>query len=260
MARILNTILSAMGIFLLTLLWVAYCTKEQGLSVGLAAIVAVAAGYIVFRAQEQLGRGRKRRRGEAKTVAKLACMLRYGENNAALFCEVLRYFRFAVQVLDGDNIIVQKEGNTGYVALRYLPDTVNREEMARCVVTALRQGCGKLYLFAHKVDSAALKEANDKLPTVHVDDANLYALLVQSSKLPPLQQKPRQAQRLVPKVAFCRKRFGWYFAASLFMLAVSAVSLIKWYTLSWATVSLMLALYSLLNKRYNTPPTAVTLD
>lgn len=261
MAKFLNTLFSSLGVFLLCFLWVVYCTKNGALSFALSAVVAIASAYIVFRGQNALYNRKQAKRAQAKKIYALGETLRFGENNSALLEEMFRYYRFETEKIDFDNFTAQKNGQKSYVAIRFATESASREEIARAVVQAKRNGCDKLYLFAHKADKTLLKEANDRLPTHFADVANLYQLLEQSDRLPELAcPKTIGKTRFAAQIAFNRRRFWWYMGAAMFMLAISALSLVKWYTLAWATVSLFLALYCLLNKRYNTLPTAVTLD
>ena len=261
MAKILNTVLSAVAVFMLTFLWIVYCTKDGTTSFCLAAIAAIAAGYLIYRAQNASDKRKSRKNAQSKKAAALGEYLRYGDNNIALISDMMRYYRFDVISAGTDDLVAEKNGKKCYVALRYAADAVNKEELARCVVAARRAHCCKLYLFAHRAEQSLLKQASAYIETDLVDDANLTELLLQSDKMPQLPSRKTPSEtRFAPKVAFNRKRFGWYFASSLFTAALSVVSYIKWYTLSWATICLILAIYSLVNRRYNVQPTSVTLN
>ena len=261
MAKILNTILCALIIFLLCFVWIVYCLKDNTIALVLSLIVSVASAYLIWRAQTTHANRKKLKLAERKKIAALGQHLRFGKDNSTLFGEMLRYYRFEVTPVDYDNLTVTKNGVKSYVAIRFLRDTLSLDELISAVVAAKRAECNKLYVFANKFDKTALTVADQELHTVSVDIANTYALFEQCDKLPALpQQKPASKPSFVAKYAFNKKRFGWYFASSLFMLVISVISYFPWYTLSWATVNLALALYSLLNKRYNTEPTRVTLD
>ncbi len=261
MAKILNTVLSMIGIFLLCFLWIVYCTKNTLVAAWLSAIVALAAAYLIYRAQSEWSARKNSKRAETKKISALANMLRFGENNAELVGEMMRYYRFDAQNLGQDDLVAHKNGNTYYAALRYAADSASREEVVRAVVAAKRAKACKLFLFAHKADKSVLEWASEEMPVSLVDVANLYALLEQADRLPELTyKKSHPITHFLPKFAFNRRRFGWYAATSLFMLALTMVSFVKWYTLGWATVSMLLGVYCLVNKRYNASPTAVTLD
>ncbi len=261
MAKILNTLLGSLCVFFVCFLWIVYCLKDGASAAGLAAIVAVAAGYLIYNVQSEQNLRKSQKRAAQKRTEALGEYLRFGEDNAALFEKMLSYFRFEVQKEGYDDLIAVKNNVKGYVALRYASDALTKEQLALAVAEAKRKKCDKLYLFAHKADKSLLAQAEKVLPVTFADVANVYALLEQSDKLPQLNtEKPSKKASFAAKYAFSRKRFGLYLATTVFLSAITVISYVKWYTLAWATASLALALYSLLNKRYNAQPTAVTLD
>lgn len=259
MSKILNTLLCALISFLLSFLWIVYCLKETEIAALLAAVVALCCGYLVFRAEKTRNARRSIKRDKAKQIGKLKETLRYGVDNAALFAKMLAYYRFDVSKTDNDNIVAAKNGKTSYVALRFAEETVSQRDIVQAAVQAMRRNCDRLLLFGCKADQTQLTNASKHIEVRFVDVANTYELLEKAEKIPPLVQKSHPMSPILPTM-LSRKRFGWYFASSIFMLAISVVSFFPWYTLAWATVSFALALYSLLNRRYNMPPTLLTLD
>lgn len=261
MSKILNTLFGTLAVFFLCFLWIVYCLKDRTAAFALATVVALCSAYLLYSVQTESEARKNKKKTATQKVAALARTLRYGADNATLFESMMKYYGFEVQRADADSLVAVKSGVKSYVALRYASDASTREQLAKDVVAAKRASCAKLYLFAHKADKTLLDEANEQIPVRFADVANVYALLEQCDKLPRLDKsKPRRTKGFVAQYAFCRKRFGLYLTMTLFMTAISAVSYVKWYTLCWATVSLIAALYALLNKRYNAQPTAVTLD
>ena len=260
MSKVLNCLLCTVIIFLLCFVWIVYCLRDTVLAYTLSGIVALASCYLIWKSLSRLDNGQKLKQAKKKNVASLSEYLRFNENNAELFAQMLRYYRFEVHPVDFDNLTVTKNNITSYVALRFSQDSLSRDELCKTVASAKRSKCSKLYLFTNKMDGALLKSAEKYLHTVSVDIANTYALLENCDKLPVLPKAAQKKSSVIASYAFNRRRFGWYFASSLFMLAVSVIAYFPWYTLSWATVSLALAMYSLLNTRYNTPPTNITLE
>ena len=261
MAKILNCILCSIAIFLLSLTWVYYCLRNSTLALWLALVIALAACYIIWRIQTKWEKGKKIKLAKRKKIAALGEYLRFGENNAELFSEMLRYYRFEVEKVNCDDLIVTKNGITSYVVTRFVQDSLSKEEIVRAVIAARRAKCSKLYVFANKAEKSLVDAANARIHTVTVDVANTYALFEQCDKLPDVKEiKPSKKPLVIAKYAFNRRRFGWYFTASLFLIALSVISFIPWYMLTWATVNFGLALYSLLNRRFNAIPTNVTLD
>lgn len=259
MAKILNTVFCALGVFLVCFLWIVYSLKEVAAAAGLAAVVSAAAGYVVYCVQREADSRKQRKKAERKKTEALANHLRFGANNGELFQKLLAYYNFRTVSTEGEDIVATKNGQNYYFALRYAADSVSREESVKAVVAAKRAHCAKLYIFAHKADLSAC--ADGGVPTVFADVANVRALLEQSDLMPRLDcKKTAPKSHFAAKYAFSRRRFGLYITTTLFLLAVTAVSYVKWYTLAWATVSLCCAVYCLVNRRYNALPTAVTLD
>ena len=260
MSKVLNCLLCTVFIFLLSFVWVVYCLRDTTLALALSLIVTLAGSYIVWKSLSKLENGKKQKQAKKRNIASLSEYLRFNENNAELFATMLRYYRFEVTLNDYDNMVVTKNDVTSYVALRFTQDSLSKEELCKTVVSAKRAKCSKLYIFANKIDNALIKLAQKYLHTVSVDIANVYALFENCDKLPALPKNAQKKTSFIASYAFNKRRFGWYFASSLFMLAVSVVAYFPWYTLGWATVSFALAMYSLLNTRYNTPPTNITLE
>ena len=260
MSKILNCLLCTLIIFLLCFIWIVYCLRDTTLAFALSAIVTLSSCYLIWKSLSKFETGKKLKQAKKNNIASLSEYLRFNENNAELFSAMLRYYRFDVKSVDFDNLIVTKNNVTSYVALRFSQDSLNKEELCKTVVSAKRAKCAKLYLFTNKIDGALIRLAGKYLHTVSVDIANCYALFENSEKLPTLPKSAQRKASFIAAYAFNRRRFGWYFASSLFMIAVSVIAYFPWYTLGWATVSFALAMYSLLNTRYNTPPTNITLD
>lgn len=259
MSKVLNTLLCALIAFLLCFLWIVYSLKDVQTAALLATIVALCCGYLVYRAEKVRFRRQNLKRNKVKQTQRLKETLRYGTDNAALFEQMLLYYRFAVNKIDRDSLVAQKNGQSSYVALCFEGESVSQTELVHAAVAALRHSCDRLLIFGCKADNALLKNAAKHINVQFVDIANTHELLEKASKLPPLVQKTHPMSPILPNM-FCRKRFGLYFATSLFMLAMAVVSFLPWYALAWATVNFGLALYSLLNKRFNSQPTQITLD
>ena len=260
MSKILNCLLCTAIIFLLSFLWIVYCLRDTTLAFALATIIALSSCYLIWQALSKIEKGRNTKQNKKKAVESLSEYLRFNIDNGALFADMLRYYRYEVSIIDYDNLIATKNGATCFVALRFSQDSLSKDELCKSVVSAKRAKCDKLYIFANKVGGELSKLAQKYLSTVSVDIDNAYTLLETSNKLPNLPKSAQKKPSFIASYAFNRRRFGWYLASSIFMLAVSIIAYFPWYTLGWATISFALAMYSLLNTRYNTPPTTVTLD
>ena len=261
MAKILNSFLCAFGIFFISFAWVYFSLKDDVLALALAAIVALCSAYLIWKALERIDTGKRVKSAKKKAVASFVNFLRFGVDNAATFENMLRYYRFEIIEKKYDSLIVTKSGQRSYVAINFLHDSMTRDELREAVVSAKRADCPNLYVFTTKADATSVASANAHLNAIFVDADNTYALFEQCDKLPniPKQSAPKKVTFLA-QYAFNRRRFGWYFTSSLFMLLISAISYFPWYTLAWSTIFFALAVYSLVNKRYNYAKTGVSLD
>ncbi|MCH5160311.1 MAG: hypothetical protein J1F66_05675 [Clostridiales bacterium] len=261
MSKILNTFLSALALFFLCFAWIYYCLKDDILAFALSAIVALCSSYLIWKSLSRIDAGKKTKQAEKNALSGLVNFLRFGADNAAIFEEMLRYYRFEVERQSYDSLIVTKNGQKSYVAINFSHDSLNKDELRDAVISAKRADCTRLYIFTAKADSSLVAIANGQIHTVIIDTQNTYALFEQCDKLPSISPKkaPKKAT-FIARYAFNRRRFGWYFASSLFMLLISVISYFPWYSLGWATVFFALAVYSLVNKRFNVAPTCVSLD
>lgn len=260
MAKILNSTLSAAAIFFLVYAWALACLKNSKTAFIAAASVAAASGVIIARIQSARNNIRQRKKTKKKLLASFVEFVRFNADNAQLFGEMLGYYRFDVVERDGDIIVATKNGAKCLVAVLFGEDNLSLASARNAVIAAKHRKCDKLYIFTVGCDKILCDKLNAQLPTTVADAANAYALFEQCGKLPDAGKCKRTRQLPMAKRALCRKRFGWYFGSAIFLSATSVIAYFPWYTLCWATVMLALALYSLLNRRYNTPPTCVTLE
>ena len=261
MAKILNSFLCAFAVYFLSFAWIYYSLKDDILALALSAIVALCSWYLIWKAQSGIDSGKKIKLAQKNAVSSFVNFLRFGLDNAELFEDMLHYYRFEVEKINYDSLIATKNGQKSYVAINFQHDSLSKDALREAVVSAKRAACQRLYIFTVKADATSVATANGQIRTVIIDAQNTYALFEQCDKLPaiPPQKAPKKAA-FVASFAFNKRRFGWYFGSSLFMLLISLISYFPWYTLAWATVFLVLSVYCLVNKRFNAQPTRVSLD
>ena len=261
MAKILNSFLCAFGIFFICFAWVYFSLKDDTLALVLAAVVASCSAYIIWKALGSIDSSKQIKIAKKKAFASFVTFLRFGADNATVFENMLRYYRFEITQKEFDSLIVTKSGRKSYIAINFLHDSLNKDDLCEAVVSAKRANCDSLYIFTTKVDATSVAFANAQVNTVCIDADNTYVLFEQCDKLPtiPKQSAPKKTT-FIAQYAFNRRRFGWYFTSSIFMLLISIISYFPWYTLAWSTLFFALAVYSLVNKRFNYEKTRVTLD
>lgn len=260
MPKFLNNILITAMIFALSFLWTYYSLKSAVWAVTLACVIALSSSYIIYRIQSKAYRFKNVKSQNKKAVADFCDFLKYNDDNATLFAELYRYYGYNVSVLDCDSLIATKDGKTSCVITMYRKDGADSFDVAEAVVQAKRRKADCVALYANKADSVALENAKRRFDVSYVDAGNVYVLFVQAGKLPAIPQIKTVKNSFVAQYAFCKKRFGWYFASSVFMALLSVIAYFPYYLLGWATVMLGLALYSLLNTRYNVKQTQIGLD
>ncbi len=254
MARVLNNFLTTFLLFLLTFCWVKYCLKSNTMAFWCALIVAVCFCYLFGQVQKEHSKKATNTRKKKWQLQSLFLTLQFGENNSEIFAKTLHFFHYAPQVLDFDTLVATKE-NKVLVALCYKQNAVTMEEFRNAVLQAKRNGCKQIFVFCKATDSNVCSVAKSVFATTFVDLENTMDLMEQSGTLPPLAKTKTSNVGLVASVALNKKRFGWYFVGALFMAVSAVFSVFPLYSLLWATALFALAVYSLLNKRYNTQKT-----
>lgn len=234
--------------------------KNISLSAILASIVAICSCYILWQASTKWENGKNAKQKRKKQLDAFSNYLQFNADNAKLFAELLAYYEFEASTIDYDSLAATKNGQNCFVYVNYAQDALSKDSLRQGVVSAKRNNADKLYIFCNKCDKTLQNTANEQITTIFVDISNAYALFEQCGKLPNFPQKKAKKTSFAANYAFNKKRFGWYMFSSVFTLALSAVSYLRYYLLAWSTVFFILAAYSLFNKKYNPLPTHVTLD
>ena len=260
MPKFLNNFLCSAMIFALSFLWIYFCLKSVTWAVTLGLLIALCSSYLIYRIQNKTEQVKSVKRQNKKAAANFYDYLKYNGNNAELFAELYRYYDYETDIIDFDSFVAVKDGMSTYVATVYAKDALTQSDVANLIVQAKRKKTDKLRLYAGKADPAVIKNAKLHFDVDYVDVNNAYELFSQADKLPQVPEIKPVKNSFAAQYAFCRKRFGWYFASSVFMALLSLIAYFPYYLLGWATVMLILALYSLFNTRYNVKSTNVTLN
>lgn len=259
MAKILNTILCTAMIFLLTFAWAVYCFKNVEIALIPAVIAALCSCYIIYTVLTKRQNVKEEKGRRKKILKNFFEFLRFNADNQALFGGMFEFYRYQVQRVDFDSAVLTRE-NRIFAAICFQTENLSAQQLQHAIVCAKRQNCQHLLIFCNKAENSLQTLANDRIFTRFIDLANTYALFDQAEKLPDLPDVRPAKIYVFPQYAFNKKRFGWYFGGALFTLFTAAFSFLKAYLLIWSTVLFALALYSLLNKKYNKTPTDVKLE
>lgn len=258
MAKIFDTILCTAMAFLLCFSWTNYCLKNAKIALALSCIVAACSCYLISRLLTKLQNNKENQYKRKKLSANFAKYLQFNNDNAQLFAQVFKFFGYQAETIDFDNLIATKTEKT-FVAICFQTAALSEFALQAAVVSAKRNSCAKLLIFANKAENSLLTLANQQIATQFLDTSNCLELFEQAEKLPRIPETKAPKARLVAAIAFNKKRFGWYLGGALFTLLTAAFSVVKLYLLMWSTVLFALANYSLLNKKYNSLPTDVKL-
>ncbi len=258
MAIFLDVFLSAIALFFVAFAWVYYCLREVFVAFVLATVLSACGGYLIFRLVNYRSNRallKKQKKAKVKAFAKYLC---YCTNLENLFEGMLKYYTFYPLYKRKDCLVCAKNNQRVFVALCFVEDSLSKNTLRNILIQANRRQCQRAIIFCNGVSAQLKDDVLHQIPFQFVDIANTFALFEQAEKLPPLPKvKSKSAYTL--QYAFNKKRFGWYLGGAIYMVITSVLTFFSLYSLVWATVMLFLALYSLLNKRYNAMPTAVTL-
>lgn len=259
MNKVINTILSALLALFLAFAWARYLTHDNAASVLAAVAIAAATAYICAYLTDRKQTKTQKTKQSKKKSDTLTDRLMFEADNAALFAPMLTYYGYAVTTSSNDYIVANKNDTNYYVAINFVADKLSVADLAASIVAAKRADCDKLIVFCSKV-SPNVNAAADKFDYKVFNAEQTLQLFVTADKLPQLSEKPPRRNGIVASYALSKGRFGWYFGGAIWMVAISFLSYFKVYSLLWATALFALAMYSLLNRRYNLPTTQNLLD
>lgn len=260
MAKFLDVFLSSIGIFFVTFCWSYYVLRDTKASLWCALIVGVCASYIVYRIVcKSFDKATQSKNQKAK-ISALTNYLCFCENIVAVICDLLKYYSFSIENRQNDGIVATKGEIRYYVVLLFDNDFVSTADVRRVVRRAKSARADKLIVFCIGVKPTDCQLANSQMPAKFVDTQNAYNLFEQADKLPTLDKPAFKKSAYFAQFAFNKKRFGGYFASGMFLLVTSALTFFPLYSIVWGTALLFLALYSLLNKKYNVVQKVATLE
>lgn len=260
MAKFFDVFLSSIAIFFVTFCWSYYILHDGKTALFGAIIVGVCASYIVYQIVDKSQSRANATKSRKQKLAAFASYLAFCENMAEIVANLLKYYSFGVQNVQNDGIIATKEDVRYYVGLLLDNDFVALTELRKVVRRAKQVKADKLIVFCLGVKPTDIQLANTQLATKFVDAQAAYTLFEQADKLPTLDKPSFKKSAYFAQFAFSKKRFGGYFASGMFLLVTSALTFFPIYSIVWGTVLLGVALYSLLNKRYNLVQKVATLE
>ncbi len=260
MAKFLDVFLSSIGIFFVTFCWSYYVLRDVKSALWCAFIVGVCASYIVYKIATKSFDKASAKQNSKKKLASFGAYLCFCEDIGNVCAELLKYYSFDIKKVQNDGIVATKSAIRYHVALLFDNDCVTIAEVRRVVRRAKSLQANKLIVFCIGAKPTESQLANSEIPTKFVDVATLYTLFEQADKLPALDKTIVKKSAYFAQFAFSKRRFGGYFASGMFLLVTGALTFFPLYSIVWGTALLGVALYSLLNKKYNVVQSVATLE
>ncbi len=260
MAKFLDVFLSAVAIFFLAFAWIYHYLKNTTASLLGAVVFALCGGWLVFGILTSKQRKTHQKRAKKQQLTALFDYLCYHNDLCQVMLQMAKYYRFQAQKICDDHIVATKENNIVQLGFCFENTSLTNGEARKQIVQAKNNHAQKLILFCNGATAQVKTTAQEHFNVQFVDINNLFALLEQCNQLPTLANAKSKKSSYFLQYALCKKRFRAYFAGGFFLLLTSALTFFPLYSIVWATALFGVAFYSLLNKKYNTQPTAVTLD
>ncbi len=260
MAKFLDVFLSSIAIFFVTFCWSYYVLRDVKSALWCAFIVGVCASYIVYKIVCKSFDKASATKNLKTKIASFGNYLCFCENVGSVCADLLKYYSFDIKKVQNDGIVATKSAIRYHVALLFDNDCVTIADVRRVVRMAKGLQADKLIVFCLAVKPTENQLANSQIPTKFVDVATLYTLFEQADKLPPLDKPVVKKSAYFAQFTFSKRRFGGYFASGMFLLVTSALTFFPLYSIVWGTALLGVALYSLLNKKYNVVQSVATLE
>lgn len=242
-----NKLFSSLTVFVVIFAWMLYTTKSKFIASVLSATASISACLLMFTLGKKSDEKRRKTKEKKSLVRDFESYVTYCPDSLELFADMLAFSGFAVKKLTDKFAEAQKNGKKSLVAVSYTVEKPSANDLCQIAVASKKYGYDNVMLFCnHEITLPNCPvEIKTYLPESTV------AQFCASAKLPPLVRSHKIKKRILPSYALNKKRFGWYVTGSLFLALSSFVSFYPVYTLTWASIMLILAFYSLTNRKYN---------
>lgn len=247
MAKLLNTVILTFLSFMATLCWVYYLThlSQLSLTVSLLMAVAVLCAVLIYNKREKKPR---------KNIEAFRWQMILDSRYKSVY-DMLIYNGYNCMQPEENKIFASKNDVRYCFYMKFQLADLTADD----VVTVFRQIRGhadKLVIMtnnAHQSAYGTAKTLSSLMPTTVTDCEQLHVLMQQSRCIPSEQLPKPPKKRPALNYAFNRKRFGAYASASVFIFATGWLTFFPIYSMIWASVLAVFALFSLFNKQFNRP-------
>lgn len=244
MAKITNNLLIAIIIALVTWSWVTYITNWQ--LIAILASIAVTALFLLLASKSPTCKS------TPKQTDSLTAHIALSTDGTQLIDDMLRYYLYSTHTIDAHHILASKEHLQHMVYCHNSIDKVTADNAVQLAHLCQQHAVDNVTIVAPDIDTKAYTLLSYCNITVkHIDMSSLYDQLQHANMLPQLNRCTTKTKGIVASYALQRNRSKHYAISAIFLIVISRMSYIPVYTLIWATILLILALYSRFNTRYN---------
>lgn len=243
-------------IFGLVYLWLQYYTKNAVLS----ALVATGAGLLTATILYLLTKKpnkKQQKTAKKQTLESLATYLVF-KDNLQMFQSLYTNANYKLENKTEKGFIAVKNDVKKFVSINFNYSGLGVDSLIDLIKLASTSNCDEIAIFCNKLGDNCkfaidnYKIANSKLKVCTYEIDSVYSLLQNAELLPELPTAPKK-QRFVLNYALNKKRTRYYLGAGFFMLIISVFSFFPIYSLVWASILTLLAIYSKFNRRFNMP-------
>ncbi len=250
MNRFLDIFILSVTTFALSFCWIRYATHNNAIALWLSLVVTISLAYILHYCTDARKNKQRKKIGK-KQLESLFFTLNYCEDLSKIFAPMLQFFHYQTTTIDCEHLVATRDDKRIFVVLQFDGKILSPAVARSIVIGAKRQKATGILLFCNSANGAVLSNMRQHLDTVLVDILGTYKLLKQADKLPLIQQVKKFNTPFIAQIALSKKRAKWWAISSCSAILLSFVSYVDWWLLSWATIFALLAVYCLVNKKYN---------
>lgn len=271
MAKFVNTILISLGVFFLSYTWLTYLTQNKLLAAAAAGAVCVIFAFVAVKYFPL--RTKKYKRGEDKKIlAALENRLIFDADTRGVFMRIFEARGFEAVEQAVNAFLVRKNagnaaadsggkaaaddaenGGATLVCIHFAFNAFSRQSFAEAVKLAKKAEAKKMVLICNKCENLQSVESFAPCAVKLAGMDEVRELLEGAGVEMPAATGARRARNFarLAEIALVAARSKFYFWSAVMLCALSFVSYFPVYTLTLATVSMLLAIYSRFNRRFN---------
>jgi hypothetical protein len=254
MARIINIILISVAGFLLCFTWLVYYKQALWICYTVSALLAIMFFVVLFvleKRSNMLIPGKRVKKSVSDSQKKaLACLTDY-----AVFLNIFQTKGYSIKRLSDEIYLIENTKNTSLIVFNFKLSNVGAQDVINAYKLSKKNTADNIVLFCLAYDAGAKEMCRMLDKEITFMDFNSAKQFLRANQraieLPQPEKRVRFFESKLFYYAFNRSRFKYYFFSAVFLLLLSRISFYSLYNISIATVSFVLSLYCLVNKRFN---------